>query len=126
MRKRKVTYPVKRSDRPAPRPGAGAEPAQIRSSVVSIDLTAGTGRSGLKIGSRVRITGTGLYSGELATVQSVPGGVIPAAMVKTDAGGTRRVRTIDLEPVVEGAEPRENPSGYVTPPTGQPEDSGAP
>jgi hypothetical protein len=27
-------------------------------------------------------------------------GVIPAATVRTDGGGTRRVRTIDLEPVV--------------------------
>jgi hypothetical protein len=103
MRKRKVFYPPKKGDRPAPRAGAD-ERGNQRSTAVTIDLTAGRGRAGLSVGSRVRITGTGLYTGELATVESVPGGVIPAAMVRTDAGRTRRVRTIDLEIVQEGAE----------------------
>jgi hypothetical protein len=101
MRKRKITYPVKRSDRRPPPPGAGAEPAYLRSSVVAIDPRAGAGRAGLEVGSRVRITGTGLYSGEAAVVESIAGGLIPSAFVRTDGGQTRRVRTIDLEPMSE-------------------------
>jgi len=66
--------------------------------VASINLSASTGRAGLKVGDRVRITGTGLYSGETAVVESIAGGVIPAADVRTEAGRTRRVRTIDLVP----------------------------
>lgn len=100
-RKKKVNYPVARTaTRPAPPPGAGAEPAYARPTVVTIDLTAGIGRRGLAIGDRVRIVGTGLYSGEAAVIVSLAGGVIPAALVRTEAGNTRRVRTIDLEPLV--------------------------
>jgi hypothetical protein len=57
----------------------------------------------LKPGDRVRITGTGLYSGEIATIDRLVSGVIPAAVVRTEAGRTRQVRTIDLEPVGPGA-----------------------
>ena len=64
-----------------------------------IDTRAGRGRAGLAEGSRVRILGNGLYAGELAVVERLVPGVIPAAFVRTESGGTRRVRTIDLEPV---------------------------
>jgi hypothetical protein len=47
----------------------------------------------------VRIVGTGLYSGEAAVIETLVRGVIPAAQVRTEAGRTRRVRTIDLEPI---------------------------
>jgi hypothetical protein len=67
--------------------------------VASINLSASTGRSGLKVGDRVRINGTGLYSGELATIEKLASGAIPSAVVRTEAGRTRQVRTIDLEPV---------------------------
>jgi hypothetical protein len=67
--------------------------------VASINLAASTGRAGLKIGDRVRINGTGLYSGELATIEKLTTGPIPSAVVRTEAGRTRQVRTIDLEPV---------------------------
>ena len=67
--------------------------------MASINLSASTGRAGLKIGDRVRINGTGLYSGELATIEKLATGAIPSAVVRTDAGRTRQVRTIDLEPV---------------------------
>ena len=50
----------------------------------------------------MRIVGGGLYTGEIAIVESVPGGVIPSALVRTEAGRTRRVRTIDLEPISGG------------------------
>ncbi|MFL5674515.1 MAG: hypothetical protein ACJ779_05885 [Chloroflexota bacterium] len=98
-RKRKTVYPPARTDtKPAPRPGAGPEP-YVRPTVATIDLTAGSGRAGLSIGDRVRIAGNGLYSGEAAVIEKLTSGVIPAALVRTEAGRTRQVRTIDLEPI---------------------------
>jgi hypothetical protein len=67
--------------------------------VATIDLTAGSGRAGLSVGDRVRISGSGLYAGEAATIEKLTSGVIPAALVRTEAGRTRQVRTIDLEPI---------------------------
>ena len=82
-------------------PGA-AEAAEARavaaaSRVANINLSAMTGRADIAQGSRVQI-GSGLYAGEFAIVESVVGGVIPAALVRTESGRTRRVRTIDLVP----------------------------
>ena len=71
----------------------------VRPNLVAIDLTAGAGQANLTVGARVRINGTGLYAGEDATIVQLVGGVIPSAAVRTDTGGTRRVRTIDLEPI---------------------------
>ena len=52
----------------------------------------------------MRIAGNGLYSGEIAVIEKLgTGGVIPSAIVRTEAGKTRQVRTIDLEPVAPGA-----------------------
>ncbi len=56
-----------------------------------------TGRAGIVPGTRVQIT-SGIYAGEFAIVESVVGGVIPAAIVRTEAGRSRRARTIDLVP----------------------------
>ena len=67
--------------------------------MASINLSAGAGRAGLKVGDRVRISGTGLYSGDLAIIEKLTSGAIPSAVVRTEAGRTRQVRTIDLEPV---------------------------
>ena len=121
-RKRRVVYPPPRTQTRQPRPGepggVGGPPAAeyVRPTVASINLQAGAGRSGLKVGDRVRITGNGLYSGELATIDKLAsGGVIPSAVVRTDAGRTRQVRTIDLEPVAGGA--------AAAPPAGSSEDS---
>lgn len=100
MAKRKVTYPVaKTANRPVRSGGAGPETRPDRPTVATIDLNAGVGRPGLKIGSRVRITGNGLYGGEIAVIERFATGVIPAAHVRTESGKTRQVRTIDLEPV---------------------------
>jgi hypothetical protein len=66
---------------------------------VSIDSTAAAGRRDLQVGDRVRIIGTGLYAGETAVIERFAGNVIPAALVRTESGRTRQVRTIDLEPV---------------------------
>ena len=106
MRKRKVTYPApKTGNRPAPPAGAGPEPRYDRPTVATIDLTAGAGRPGLSIGSRVRITGSGLYSDEVAVIERFATGVIPSAYVRTESGKSRQVRTIDLEPLGPAAAP---------------------
>jgi hypothetical protein len=56
-----------------------------------------TGRADIVQGARVQIT-SGLFAGEFAIVESIVGGVIPAAVVRTEAGRTRRARTVDLIP----------------------------
>jgi hypothetical protein len=71
--------------------------------VATIDLNASNGRAGLSVGDRVRISGGGLYAGEVAVIEKLTSGVIPAALVRTEAGRTRQVRTIDLEPVAREA-----------------------
>lgn len=97
-RKRKVTYPPARTATKRPPPaGAGPEPAFVRPTVAAIDVKAAAGQKDLSVGDRVRIVGAGLYSGESAVIERFAGGVIPAALVRTDAGRTRQVRTIDLE-----------------------------
>jgi hypothetical protein len=100
LKRRKVTYPVaKTHTKGAPRPGAGADVVMVRPNLASIDVTAIAGRTGLKVGSKVLINGTGLYAGEEATIERLVAGVIPAATVRTGSGHTRSVRTIDLEPI---------------------------
>ena len=100
MRKRKTTYPPKRNNT---RPAGDSTP--MRSQAVEIDMTALTGKGAFRIGDRVRIKGTGFLAGEDAVVESVVGGMIPAASVRTAGGQSRRVRTIDLEPLPGPAEP---------------------
>jgi hypothetical protein len=119
-RKRKTSYPPPRNAPPRPprpgEPGGPGSPGDTpyqRPTVAMINLSAGAGRAGLSVGDRVRITGSGLYSGELATIDRLTSGVIPSAVVRTDAGRTRQVRTIDLEPVqgqAGGARPGAGPA----------------
>ncbi len=99
-RKRKVVYPTARTAKkpPAP-PGVVGESSYQRTNAVAIDLAAGSGRAGLALGDRVRIIGTGLYAGEAAVIERFAGTAIPSALVRTEAGRTRQVRTIDLEPI---------------------------
>jgi hypothetical protein len=101
--KRKKFYPKARPGAPAVpgAPDADARAAAAAARTVSIDLGAATAGAGIRPGDRVRIQ-TGLYAGEMATVESVVGGVIPAAVIRTDAGRTRRARAIDI---VRGAGP---------------------
>lgn len=66
---------------------------------VSINLRAAQGRDGLKVGTRVRLVGSGLYAGETAVIERLTGSVVPSAVVRTESGSTRQVRTIDLEPI---------------------------
>jgi len=98
--KRKVNYPPpKTANRPPPATGLPDDPPYVRPTVAIIDTTAGKGRAGLSVGARVRIAGNGLYAGEVAVIERLANGVIPSAVVRTEAGKTRQVRTIDLEPV---------------------------
>ena len=94
-RKRKVFIPPKKT---APRPQPGVDTSG-RPGATSINTAALEGRSGLAVGDRVRILGTGLYAGEIAVIERMAGGAIPAAAVRTEAGRSRTVRTVDLEPV---------------------------
>lgn len=99
-RKRKVTYPPPRSSKgPAPAPVPYATPP----TVAVINMQATTGKASIEVGMRVLIQGTGLYTGEYAVVESLVNGVIPAAAVRTEAGRTRRVRTIDLVAAPKGS-----------------------
>lgn len=102
MRRRKVVYPPPKTATKGggTSPAADARAAANANRAVTINLQAMTGRSDIRQGTRVRI-GSGMYEGEVAVVESVVGGVIPAAVVRTQGGQTRRVRTVDLLP--EGA-----------------------
>jgi hypothetical protein len=98
--KRKQTYPVaKTNSRGASEAAAAAAAAAARQRdrTVTIDLTALTRREGEqpKPGDRARVA-TGLFAGEIVTIESLAGGVIPSAVVRTDDGRTRRARLIDL------------------------------
>ena len=78
------------------------DPRNPAGRTVTINLSATTGRASIRPGDRVRIL-SGLYAGEAAVVESIAGGVIPAAMVRTESGRTRRSRTIDLDPIRPGS-----------------------
>jgi len=100
MKKRKVTYPAPRTaNRPVRGAGLAGDRPIVRSTVAEINLQALNGRTDIVVGDFVRIGGGGLYGGELARVESVISGLIPAALVRTEAGKTRRVRAVDLERV---------------------------
>jgi hypothetical protein len=94
-KKRRPQYPQSRKSKgPAPVYAQQATPP----TVASINGRALTGRADIAVGMRVVIGSSGLYAGETAVVESIASGVIPAANVRTEAGRTRRVRTIDLVP----------------------------
>jgi hypothetical protein len=107
VRKRKVTYPRPKTDtKRAPAPGVAGDPP-ARPTMATIDMRARIGRSGFAVGDHVRIIGQGLLSGERAVVEALSGGAILAAFVRTESGRTRRVRTIDLEPVADPGPPQQ-------------------
>lgn len=113
MRKRKVNYPpAKTATRRAPAPTP--DPSFERPSLAKINLSAGAGRAGFAVGDRVRVEGSGMYAGEMATIERLSPGVIPSALVRTDSGGTRQVRTIDL--AAAEAESAEAESADAEPP----------
>lgn len=105
MRRKKQVYPPAKTatkGQVAPVPGA-FDPRNPPGRTVTINLAAGAGRA-IKVGDKVRIS-TGLFAGEAAVVESAASGVIPSVMVRTEAGRTRRARTIDLEPFTGDASP---------------------
>lgn len=95
-RKRKTNYPPPKSSRRAPPPGS--DESRERPNLATINLSAGAGRAGLGVGDRVRIEAAGLYSGEIGVIERLSAGVVPSALVRTESGSTRQVRTIDLVP----------------------------
>jgi hypothetical protein len=96
-RKRKVFYPPAKTDTKRP-PAPTPDPSADRPSLARINMEAGAGRAGFSVGDRVRIEAGGIYAGELAIIERLSAGAIPSALVRTDGGGTRQVRTIDLAP----------------------------
>jgi hypothetical protein len=96
--KRKTVYRKPQPQKP-PIPGVTAPEPYLRPTVAEINTAARHGRTDLAVGDRVRIIGAGLYSGEIAVIERFAGAVIPTAQVRTESGGSRQVRTIDLEPV---------------------------
>lgn len=109
MRKRKTNYPpAKTSKRPPGPTGLPTDAPQVRSTVATINVGAAKGTPGLEVGRRVRIAGAGPFSGETATIKKLISGVIAQAIVTTDDGNSRRVRTIDLEPIA-GLDPASPP-----------------
>jgi len=98
MARRKVTYPPAKTATTGSKPSpADLRAAAAAARVANINLQALTGRPDIHQGMTVRIM-SGLYAGETAVVESVVGGVIPAAVVRTEAGRARRARTTDLVP----------------------------
>ena len=114
MRRRKVVYPPAKTATKGVPAGPDARAIAAASRVVSIDLTAMLGRKDIVPGTRVEIT-SGLYAGEVALVESVAGGVIPAVVVRTAAGRTRRVRAVDLAPVRNPEPPVRTPEASEPP-----------
>jgi len=101
--KKKVYYPSKSQTKRGP--AGPSEPEPERPNLARINLSAAAGQAGLSVGDRVRINASGTHSGEIATIERLISGVIPSALVRTDGGGSRQVRTIDLAAV-----PKESPA----------------
>jgi len=119
--KRKVNYPpAKTATKRAPAPTP--DPNIVRPNLATINLEAGAGRSGFTVGDRVRIDAAGMFAGQTAVIERLSVGVIPSALVRTEGGGTRQVRTIDLVPAPAAdstpqVQPETQPVHSETPPT---------
>jgi hypothetical protein len=99
-RKRKTTYPPPRRQKG---PAHVYVPPVTPPTVARINLEAGLGRAGISVGMPVMIVGSGRLAGETAVVESLTGGVIPAATVRIQSGHKGRVRTVDLKPILDSA-----------------------
>ena len=71
----------------------------VRPTVAVIDTNAGKGRAGLPSGRGSGSPGPACTPVRSPSSNARRTGVIPSAVVRTEAGKTRQVRTIDLEPV---------------------------
>ncbi len=103
MTKRKNQFYGNRPNRRGP-PPADETPVERRT-LATINVEAAAGRPGFQAGDRVRIESAGLYSGESGVIERLTSGPIPAAVVRTDSGGTRQVRTIDLVALKDSPSP---------------------
>ena len=115
MPRRKYYPPAKTATKRAPAPTP--DPMQERPNLARINLEAGAGRAGFAVGDRVRIEGSGMYAGETAVIERLSSGPIPSALVRTDGGGSRQVRTIDLVAVALEAKPEAEEEPQVEPPS---------
>lgn len=77
-------------------PPAVSEESIERPNLARINLNAGAGKAGLKVGDRVLIQSSGMYSGQIGVIERLSSGAIPSALVRVEGGGSRQVRTIDL------------------------------
>ena len=78
------------------KPPQTTEEMPERPTLATINLEAAVGKAGMNVGDRVVITAKGAYTGETAVIERISGAAIPSAVVRTESGGTRHVRTIDL------------------------------
>jgi len=101
--KRKRYNPFEQNNRkrgPAPTSDTPIE----RPNLATINTEAAFGKAGFSIGDLVKIQGSGMYTGETATIERLTTGPIPSAVVRTANGNTRHVRTIDLVAVPKTAQ----------------------
>ena len=77
-------------------PPAVSEDTRERPNLARSNIVAGAGNSKLKVGDRVLITSTGMYSGQIGVIERVSAGAIHSALVNVEGGGSRQVRTVDL------------------------------
>jgi hypothetical protein len=92
--KKKQFYPKVKKQKGGPPTTPEFEPD--RPNLARINLAAAAGQAGLSVGDSVRIDAGGTYSGQVGTVERLISGVIPSALVRMPAGGSRQVRTVDL------------------------------
>lgn len=102
MTKKKRYSPFEPAKRNRPAAPASDTPME-RPNLATINVEAAFGKAGFRVGDLVRIQGSGMYSGETATIERLTNGPIPSAVVRTANGNTRHVRTIDLVAVSKTA-----------------------
>src|SRR5512141_577476 len=94
--------PKRRGNQPMSKVGQKRLPPAIsedtieRPNLARINLSASAGKAGLKVGDRVRIGSSGMYSGQIGVIERVSTGAIHSALVRVEGGGSRQVRTVDL------------------------------
>ena len=101
MAKRRGNQPISRVGQKRLPPAVSEETFE-RPNLARIDLSAGAGKPGLKVGDRVKIGSAGMYAGQIGVIERLSAGAIPSALVRVAGGGSRQVRTIDLSLAPDG------------------------
>ena len=73
-----------------------SEDTYERPNLARTNIVPGAGNAQLKVGDRVKIGSSGMYSGQIGVIERVSAGVIHSALVRVEGGGSRQVRTVDL------------------------------